>query len=54
MSKTSTICKDRWNKKHYKQWSVSLKFELFDKIEQLRGDKSRKEFLDELIAKAGR
>lgn len=49
MSKTSTEVKRRYNAKTYKQWNASLRNEDFEKIEALRGDMSRSQFLKMLV-----
>lgn len=50
MGKTSTEVKRRYNSKTYTRWSVDLRNEDFEKIEKLRGDLSRSQFLKKLIA----
>ena len=49
MSKTSTAVKRRYNDKTYKRWVVDLRNEDFEKIEKLRGELSRAQFLMKLI-----
>lgn len=49
MSKTSTEAKRKYNAKTYTRWAVDLRNEDFEKIESLRGDMSRSEFLKMLI-----
>jgi len=49
MSKTSTEVKRRYNAKTYTRWSVDLRNEDFEKIEELRGEMSRSQFLKMLI-----
>lgn len=49
MSRTSTEVKRRYNSKTYKRWSVDLRFEDFDRLEELRGDLSRAVFLKKLL-----
>lgn len=50
MSKTSTAVKRRYNDKTYTRWTVDLRNEDFEKIEAMRGDLSRAQFLKKLIA----
>ena len=50
MSKTSTAVKRRYNEKTYKRWFADLRHEDFEKVEALRGDMSRAQFLQHLIA----
>lgn len=50
MGKTSTAAKRKYNEKTYTRWSVDLRNEDFEKIEELRGDLSRAQFLKKLIA----
>lgn len=50
MGKTSSAVKNRYNAKTYSIFSASLKKAEFEEVERLRGDKSRPEFLRELIA----
>lgn len=50
MGKTSTEVKRRYNSKTYTRWAVDLRHEDFEKIEALRGEQSRAEFLKMLIA----
>lgn len=52
MSKPTTAVKRRYNAKTYTRWSVDLRNEDFEKIEKLRGDLSRSQFLKMLIEKA--
>ena len=49
MSKTSTAAKRKYNAKTYKRWAVDLRNEDFEKIETLRGELSRSQFLKKLI-----
>lgn len=49
MSKTSTEVKRRYNSKTYKRWGVDLRFEDFDRLEELRGELSRAAFLKKLL-----
>lgn len=49
MSKTSTAVKRRYNDKTYTRWSADLRNEDFQRIEALRGDLSRAQFLKKLI-----
>ena len=48
MSKTSTEVKRRYNEKTYTRWVVDLRKEDFEKIEAMRGELSRAEFLKKL------
>lgn len=50
MGRTSTASKRKYNDKTYKRWVVDLRNEDFEKIERLRGDLSRTQFLKELIS----
>lgn len=50
MGKTSAAVKNRYNAKNYSRFSVSLKKSEYEELERLRGDKSRPEFLRELVA----
>ena len=50
MSKTSTASKRKYNDKTYTRWTVDLRNEDFQKIESLRGDLSRAQFLKKLVA----
>lgn len=50
MGKTSTEVKRRYNNKTYTRWAVDLRNEDFKKIEALRGELSRAQFLKKLIA----
>lgn len=50
MSKTSTAVKRRYNEKTYTRWTVDLRNEDFEKIESMRGELSRAQFLKKLIA----
>lgn len=50
MGKTSTAVKRKYNDKTYKRWYADMKMEEYEKIEQLRGDMSRPDFLRLLIA----
>ncbi len=49
MSKTSTAVKRRYNEKTYTRWTVDLRNEDYEKIEKMRGDLSRSQFLKLLI-----
>lgn len=49
MGKTSTEVKRRYNSKTYKRWFADLRIEDFEKIESLRGEMSRAEFLKLLV-----
>ncbi len=49
MSYTSTEVKRRYNSKTYKRWSADLRFEDFDRLEELRGELSRASFLKKLL-----
>lgn len=49
MGKTSTEVKRRYNEKTYKRWFADLRKEDFERIEVLRGEQSRAEFLKSLI-----
>ena len=51
MSKTSTAVKRRFNEKTYTRWYADLRNEDFDKIEAIRGNMSRAQFLKMLIAR---
>ena len=50
MGKTSTEVKRRYNAKTYTRWAVDLRNEDFEKIEALRGELSRAQFLKLLIS----
>lgn len=50
MSKTSTEVKRRYNAKTYTRWFADLRNEDFEKIEKLRGNLSRAQFLKMLVA----
>ena len=50
MGKTSTAVKRKYNDKTYTRWAVDLRNEDFEKVEQLRGEMSRSQFLKMLIA----
>ena len=50
MGKTSTAVKRKYNDKTYSRWTVDLRNEDFEKIEKLRGDMSRSQFLKMLIS----
>ena len=52
MGKTSTAVKRRYNAKTYTRWAVDLRNEDFEKIEKLRGEMSRAQFLKMLLEKA--
>lgn len=49
MSKTSTAVKRRYNAKTYTRFVADLRNEDFEKIEELRGDLSRAQFLKKLV-----
>ena len=49
MGKTSTASKRKYNNKTYSRWAVDLRNEDFEKIEDLRGEMSRSQFLKMLI-----
>ena len=49
MSKTSTDVKRRYNEKTYTRWFADLRNEDFQRIEALRGDMSRAQFLKQLV-----
>lgn len=49
MSKTSTEVKRRYNEKTYKRWFADLRMEEFERIENLRGNLSRAQFLKQLL-----
>ena len=49
MGKTSTAVKRKYNDKTYTRWSADLRNEDFEKIEAMRGDLSRSQFLKMLI-----
>lgn len=49
MGKTSTAVKRKYNDKTYTRWAVDLRNEDFQKIETMRGDLSRSQFLKKLI-----
>ena len=49
MSKTSTDVKRRYNEKTYTRWFADLRSEDFQRIEALRGDMSRAQFLKQLV-----
>ena len=49
LSRTSTEVKRRYNAKTYKCWSVDLRFEDYDRLEELRGELSRAAFLKKLL-----
>ena len=51
MGKTSTAAKRKYNDKTYTRWAADLRKEDFEKIERLRGEMSRSQFLKMLIAK---
>ena len=48
---TSTTAKQLWNEKHYKQFNVMVKPELFDRITEYtkRENISRREFLERAL-----
>ena len=50
---TSTAVKQRYNSRHYKKFTMEVKFELFDRIEEYRKKEnlSRAEFLQRAIEK---
>lgn len=49
MGKTSTAVKRKYNEKTYTRWFADLRNEDFQRIEELRGEKSRAQFLKELV-----
>lgn len=49
MGKTSTDVKRRYNEKTYKRWFADLRIEEFERVERLRGEMSRAQFLHRLI-----
>lgn len=49
MGKTSTAVKRRYNEKTYTRWTADLRNEDFERVEKLRGDLSRAQFLKKLI-----
>ena len=51
MGKTSSAVKRRYNEKVYSRFACDLKKEDFERIETLRGEKSRAEFLLMLVDK---
>jgi len=51
MGNTSTAVKRKYNEKTYKRFFADLRIEDFEKIEKLRGDMSRAEFLKMLVSK---
>ncbi len=51
MGKTSTAAKRKYNDKTYTRWGVDLRKEDFEKVERLRGEMSRSQFLKMLIDK---
>lgn len=51
MSKTSTAVKQRYINKTYESWTLRLRHEDFDKIESVRGEMSRAEFIKYLVSK---
>ena len=51
MGATSTAVKRKYNQKTYKRFIADLRIEEFEKIEKLRGDMRRAEFLKMLVDK---
>ncbi len=51
MGKTSSAVKRKYNEKTYKRFTADLRIEDFERIEELRGDMSRSEFLKFLVGK---
>ena len=51
MGKTSSEVKRRYNAKTYSRWTADLKNEDFEKIEAMRGEMSRAQFLKFLVSK---
>ena len=51
MGKTSSAVKRKYNEKTYKRFTADLRIEDFEKIEELRGNMSRAEFLKFLVSK---
>ena len=51
MGKTSSAVKNRYNAKTYSMWTAALRKEDFEKIEALRGEMSRAQFLKMLVEK---
>ena len=49
MGKTSTEAKRRYNDKTYKRWFADLRTEDFERIETLRGERSRAAFLKKAV-----
>lgn len=49
MGKTSTDVKRRYNEKTYKRWFADLRIEEFERIESIRGEMSRAQFLHRLV-----
>lgn len=49
MGTTSTAVKRRYNSKTYTRWYADLRNEDYEKVEALRGDLSRAQFLKKLI-----
>lgn len=49
MSTTPSAVKRKYNAKTYSRWTADLRKEDFEKIEQLRGDLSRSQFLLKLV-----
>ena len=54
MSKTSTEVKRRYNAKTYTRWTADLRNEDFERIEALRGELSRAQFLKRLVEAYGK
>ena len=51
MGKTSSAVKRKYNEKTYKRFTADLRIEDFERIEELRGNMSRAEFLKFLVSK---
>ncbi len=49
MGRTSTDVKRRYNEKTYKRWSCDFRNEYYEQIEAMRGDRSRAQFLKDLV-----
>ena len=49
MGKTSTAVKRKYNDKTYTRWFADLRNEDFQRMESLRGEKSRAQFLKDLV-----
>lgn len=50
MGKTSSAVKRRYNAKTYKRFTADIKIDEFEEIEELRGERSRAQFLRDLVA----